>query len=104
MLERGRLEDFALFAASRDAFAELGRRLEAEGAADGDVHDLGTMWIVGFRDPDGSTPSQLAEAWRSGREHARARIGRPSSYPTVRLSAAASGRPGRTPRPPLPSR
>jgi catechol 2,3-dioxygenase-like lactoylglutathione lyase family enzyme len=54
MFERGRLDHFALLAPSRDAFAELRRRLEAEGAADGDVRDMGTMWIMGFHDPDGS--------------------------------------------------
>ena len=53
MFERGRLDHFALLAPSQDAFAELRRRLEAEGAADGDVRDMETMWIMGFHDPDG---------------------------------------------------
>jgi catechol 2,3-dioxygenase-like lactoylglutathione lyase family enzyme len=52
MFRRGRLDHFALLAPSEDAFRELRRRIEAEGAADGDVRDMGTMWIMGFHDPD----------------------------------------------------
>ena len=40
-------------ALSEDAFRELRRRIESEGAADGDVRDMKTMWIMGFHDPDG---------------------------------------------------
>jgi catechol 2,3-dioxygenase-like lactoylglutathione lyase family enzyme len=53
MFQRGRLDHFALTAPSEEAFRELRRRLESEGAADGDVRDMKTMWIMGFHDPDG---------------------------------------------------
>ena len=53
MFERGRLDHFALWATSKEAFVEIRRRVEAEGAADGDVRDMTTMWIMGFTDPDG---------------------------------------------------
>jgi catechol 2,3-dioxygenase-like lactoylglutathione lyase family enzyme len=53
MFRRGRLDHFAFLAPTRDAFRELRRRLEAEGAADGDVRDMRTAWIMGFHDPDG---------------------------------------------------
>jgi catechol 2,3-dioxygenase-like lactoylglutathione lyase family enzyme len=53
MFGRGRLDHFALRAPSREAFVEIWRRLEAEGALDGDVRDTGTMWILGYHDPDG---------------------------------------------------
>jgi catechol 2,3-dioxygenase-like lactoylglutathione lyase family enzyme len=53
MFERGRLDHFALSAASEEAFREIRRRLDSEGAADGDVRDMKTMWIMGFHDPDG---------------------------------------------------
>jgi len=53
MFQRGRLDHFALLAHSEAAFRELRRRLESEGAGDGDVRDMKTMWIMGFHDPDG---------------------------------------------------
>ena len=53
MFARGRLDHFALRAPSEEAFRELRRRIEAEGAADGDVRDMKAMWIMGFHDPDG---------------------------------------------------
>jgi catechol 2,3-dioxygenase-like lactoylglutathione lyase family enzyme len=53
MFQRGRLDHFALSAPSEEAFREIRRRLESEGAADGDVRDMKTMWIMGFHDPDG---------------------------------------------------
>jgi catechol 2,3-dioxygenase-like lactoylglutathione lyase family enzyme len=53
MFQRGRLDHFALLAPSKEAFRELRRRIEAEDAADGGVRDMGTMWIMGFHDPDG---------------------------------------------------
>jgi len=53
MFERGRLDHFALLAPSEDAFREIRRRIELEGAVDGDVRDMDTMWIMGFHDPDG---------------------------------------------------
>lgn len=54
MFGRGRLDHFALSAPSEEAFRELRHRLESEGAADGDVRDMETMWIMGFHDPDGA--------------------------------------------------
>jgi len=53
MFQRGRLDHFALLATSEDAFAESRRRLASEGALDGQARDMRTMWILGFRDPDG---------------------------------------------------
>jgi catechol 2,3-dioxygenase-like lactoylglutathione lyase family enzyme len=54
MFSRGRLDHFALLAPSEDAFRELRRRIEAEGAADGDVRDMRSLWIMGYFDPDGA--------------------------------------------------
>jgi catechol 2,3-dioxygenase-like lactoylglutathione lyase family enzyme len=54
MFRRGRLDHFALLAPSEEAFRELRRRIEAEGAADGDVRDMGGVWIMGYFDPDGA--------------------------------------------------
>jgi catechol 2,3-dioxygenase-like lactoylglutathione lyase family enzyme len=53
MFERGRLDHFAFLAPSEAAFRELRRRIEAEGAADGEIRDMKTMWIMAFNDPDG---------------------------------------------------
>jgi catechol 2,3-dioxygenase-like lactoylglutathione lyase family enzyme len=53
MFQRGRLDHFAFWAPSEEAFREIRRRLESEAAADGDVRDMKTMWIMGFHDPDG---------------------------------------------------
>jgi catechol 2,3-dioxygenase-like lactoylglutathione lyase family enzyme len=52
MFQRGRLDHFALLAPSEEAFREIRRRIESEGAADGDVRDMKTMWIMGLHDPD----------------------------------------------------
>jgi catechol 2,3-dioxygenase-like lactoylglutathione lyase family enzyme len=52
MFQRGRLDHFALLAPSEEAFREIRRRIESESAADGDVRDMKTMWIMGFHDPD----------------------------------------------------
>jgi catechol 2,3-dioxygenase-like lactoylglutathione lyase family enzyme len=54
MFSRGRLDHFALLAHSEEAFRELRRRIEAEGAADGEVRDMGSLWIMGYFDPDGA--------------------------------------------------
>ena len=51
--ERGRLDHFALLAPSEEAFREIRRRLESEGAAARAVRDTGTAWIMDFHDPDG---------------------------------------------------
>ena|ERR1700742_745914 len=53
MFQRGRLDHFALLAPSEDAFLEIRRRIEAENAGDGEVRDMGPMWIQGLHDPDG---------------------------------------------------
>jgi catechol 2,3-dioxygenase-like lactoylglutathione lyase family enzyme len=53
MFRRGRLDHFALWASSKEAFLEIRRRVEAEDAADGDVRDMKAMWIMGLNDPDG---------------------------------------------------
>jgi len=53
---RGRLDHFALNAASEEAFREIRRRLNAEGAnatEGGLVTDMGSMWSFSFYDPDG---------------------------------------------------
>ncbi len=53
MFARGRIDHFALSAPSEEAFREIRRRLEAEGAAARPVRDTGTAWIMDFHDPDG---------------------------------------------------
>ena len=53
MFERGRLDHFGLNAASEEAFAQLRRRVMAEGAGDGLVTDMGAFLSFGFVDPDG---------------------------------------------------
>jgi len=52
MFHRGRLDHFALNAASEPAFREVRRRLVAEGASDGRVTDMGSLLNLGFTDPD----------------------------------------------------
>jgi catechol 2,3-dioxygenase-like lactoylglutathione lyase family enzyme len=53
MFHRGRLDHFALNAASEAAFRELRRRLVDEGASNGVVTDMGSLLIFTFKDPDG---------------------------------------------------
>jgi catechol 2,3-dioxygenase-like lactoylglutathione lyase family enzyme len=53
MFERGRIDHFALLAPSEEAFREIRRRLESEGAAARAVRDTKTAWIMDFHDPDG---------------------------------------------------
>lgn len=53
MFQRGRLDHFALNAASEEAFRELRRRVIAEGASDSVVTDMGSMLLFSFLDPDG---------------------------------------------------
>lgn len=53
MFGRGRLDHFALNAASEEAFWELRRRIVAAGAGDGSVTDMGSLLNLGFTDPDG---------------------------------------------------
>ena len=52
MFRRGRLDHFALGAASEEAFRELHRRIAAEGAIDSEVTDMGSMLLFSFLDPD----------------------------------------------------
>jgi hypothetical protein len=53
LFQRGRLDHFALNAASEEAFYELRLRIVAEGAGDGVVTDMGSLLNFGFTDPDG---------------------------------------------------
>jgi hypothetical protein len=53
MFHRGRLDHFALNAASEGTFRELRRRLVNEGASNGIVTDMGSLLIFTFKDPDG---------------------------------------------------
>ena len=52
MFKRGRLDHFALQAASEPAFREVRRRLVAERASDGAVTDMGSLLLLSFIDPD----------------------------------------------------
>jgi len=54
MFSRGRLDHFALLAPSEEAFKELRRRIVAASAVDGEVRDMGRLWIMGYLDPDGA--------------------------------------------------
>ncbi|MDX1664313.1 MAG: VOC family protein [Candidatus Promineifilaceae bacterium] len=54
MFQRGRLDHFALNAASEEAFRELHRRAVSEGISDGIVTDMGPILIFTFTDPDGA--------------------------------------------------
>jgi catechol 2,3-dioxygenase-like lactoylglutathione lyase family enzyme len=53
MFQRGRLDHFALNAATEEAFLELRRRVVDAGAGDGVVTDMGSLLNFGFTDPDG---------------------------------------------------
>jgi catechol 2,3-dioxygenase-like lactoylglutathione lyase family enzyme len=53
MFQRGRLDHFAVNAASHEAFRELRRRIIGEGAGNGVVTDMGSLLSFGFTDPDG---------------------------------------------------
>jgi hypothetical protein len=61
MFSRGRMDHFALLAPSEEAFRELRRRIEVEGAADGDVRDMKSHWIMGYFDPDGAAHEVMLE-------------------------------------------
>jgi catechol 2,3-dioxygenase-like lactoylglutathione lyase family enzyme len=52
MFQRGRLDHFALNAASEEKFRELHRRIVAEGRDDGVVIDMGLLLLFNFTDPD----------------------------------------------------
>lgn len=53
MFRRGHLDHLALTADSEAAFADLRARLQARGATDGQVEDLGAFHSLWFVDPDG---------------------------------------------------
>jgi catechol 2,3-dioxygenase-like lactoylglutathione lyase family enzyme len=53
MFQRGRLDHFALDAASVETFREIRRRLVAEGQYVSEVTDMGSLLIFTFADPDG---------------------------------------------------
>lgn len=61
MFGRGRLDHFALNAASEEAFMELHHRLAAEGKLDSVVTDMGSMLLFSFLDPD---EGRHEVAWR----------------------------------------
>jgi catechol 2,3-dioxygenase-like lactoylglutathione lyase family enzyme len=61
MFNRGRMDHFALLAPDEAAFRELRQRIEAEGAADGDVRDMNSHWIMGYFDPDGAAHEVMLE-------------------------------------------
>lgn len=61
MFQRGRLDHFALNAASEEAFRELHRRAVSEGISNGIVTDMGSILIFTFTDPDGA---QHEVVWR----------------------------------------
>ena len=52
MFRRGRIDHFALNAASEAAFTEIYRRVKAEGVRVGDVIDMGSILLFTFTDPD----------------------------------------------------
>jgi catechol 2,3-dioxygenase-like lactoylglutathione lyase family enzyme len=82
MFKRGRIDHFALFAPSEEAFREIRRRLESEGAAARLVRDTKTAWIMDFHDPDGLYVEVI---WRKPGAPA-AELLRHEDWTTVRLS------------------
>jgi catechol 2,3-dioxygenase-like lactoylglutathione lyase family enzyme len=52
MFQRGRLDHFALNAASEEAFYELYRRIVAENADASVITDMGAILLFSFNDPD----------------------------------------------------
>lgn len=52
IFQRGRLDHFALTAASEEAFRELRKRVTDEAAGDGVVTDMGSLLTFSFTDPD----------------------------------------------------
>lgn len=78
---RGRLDHFALNAASEEAFRELRRRVITEGAGDGVVTDMGPLWTFSFTDPDAGWHEVV---WMKPEPPAGA-FGRRSEWKTVEL-------------------
>ncbi len=54
MFQRGRIDHFALDAASQEAFHDLRRRLVAAGQYVSDITAMGSLLIFTFADPDGA--------------------------------------------------
>jgi catechol 2,3-dioxygenase-like lactoylglutathione lyase family enzyme len=84
IFERGRLDHFALNAASEDAFREIRRRLIAEGAhatEDGLVTDMGALLSISFHDPDGGWHEVIWIKPGVGLEN----IGRPEEWTMIDL-------------------
>jgi len=82
MFERGRLDHFALLAPTEEAFREIRRRLEAEGAARRPARDTKTAWIMDFQDPDGLYAEVI---WRKPGAH-DSETARHEDWTTVQLS------------------
>jgi catechol 2,3-dioxygenase-like lactoylglutathione lyase family enzyme len=82
MFERGRIDHFALLAPSEEAFREIRRRLESEGAAARAVRDTKTAWIMDFHDPDGLYVEVI---WHKPGARAAETL-RHADWTTVRLS------------------
>ncbi len=82
MFERGRIDHFALLAPSEEAFREIRRRLESEGAAARPVRDTKNAWIMDFHDPDGLYVEVI---WRKPGVRA-AEMLRHEDWTTVRLT------------------
>src|SRR3712207_2722943 len=76
MFERGRLDHFALLAPSEEAFREIRRRLESEGATARAVRDTKTAWIMDFgRARGAATPApRAAHAHRRARDPKKSRV------------------------------
>jgi catechol 2,3-dioxygenase-like lactoylglutathione lyase family enzyme len=90
MFRRGRLDHFALLAPSEEAFIELRRRIEAEGAADGDVRDMRSFWIMGYFDPDGAAHEVMLK--RPGFDDSD--MLERAAWSTVRLEGGSAEPPG----------
>jgi catechol 2,3-dioxygenase-like lactoylglutathione lyase family enzyme len=84
--QRGRLDHFALNAASEEAFRELHRRLANEGALDSVVTDMGSMLLFSFLDPD---EGRHEVVWRKPGVPAGAGL-RQAEWKTVVLEASSS--------------
>ena len=57
MLQRGRIDHFALNVPDAETFEKLRAALVAAGSSDGVVTDFGVIRVVSFNDPDGHTLS-----------------------------------------------
>ena len=83
IFERGRLDHFALNAASEEAFREIRRRLIAEGAnatEGGLVTDMGSMLSFSFHDPDDAWHEVI---WVKSDVPAQESLKRPSEWTMI---------------------